>query len=83
MKYYVWNNYYAGFEAGFSIKAHKHAATKLTLVPAIGMLMPVAGKQIDLGLRFYTIPTGFSIPEAPLLRKGGYSFLGVRIALVF
>ncbi len=83
LKYYAWHHYYAGLEAGLSIKAHKNAATKLTLVPAIGMLVPVAGKQIDLGLRFYTVPSGASTPEASILNRGGYSFLGARIALVF
>lgn len=83
IKYYVWNRYYASFEAGVSIRAHQHAATKFTMVPAVGMLIPVAGKQLDLGVRFYTIKMGMTYPEKPVLERGGYSILGARLALVF
>lgn len=83
LKYYAWNNYYASLEVGAGIKAHQNGATKLPIVPAVGMMIPVAGKQLDLGIRFYTIKTGFGTPEAHLLNKGGYSFLGARLALVF
>lgn len=83
IKYYAWDKYYASFEAGVSIRAHQHAATKFTLVPAVGMLIPVADKQLDLGIRFYTIKMGSTFPEAPLLERGGYSLLGSRLAWIF
>lgn len=83
LRYYPWNNYYAALETGYSIRAHENAATRFTLAPAVGMLIPVRSKKIDLGIRFYTMPMGLSHPEQPLLKRGGYSFLGARVALMF
>ncbi len=63
-------------EAGISIAADKNAGTRFTLAPAIGMLIPAGRKYVDLGLRFYTVPMGYSFPEQKPLLRGGYSFLG-------
>lgn len=82
LRYYARNKYYAGLEAGVGIRAHKNASTKFTLAPAVGVLVPIGGKSIDLGLRFYTIPSMPAIPEATVLHKGGYSLLGLRAGLV-
>lgn len=82
VRYYARNKYYAGLETGYSFRAHKNTTTRFTIAPALGILIPVRRKKIDLGVRFYTLPMGYSYPEQPLLKRGGYSFLGVRLGLV-
>jgi len=83
LRYYTTKGWYLAFETGAAVKAHSNMTTKWLLVPAAGVLLPVRTRALDLGLQFSTVPMGYGYPEQKLLQRGGYSFLGMRVAWVF
>lgn len=73
---YHFGKVYIGFEAGPAIAASKNTNTKIALAPAAGVIV----NKFDVGLKFFTIPFTGGIPEKTFLQKGGYSYLGIRVA---
>lgn len=79
IKYYGWDKYFLGFETGFHIGLDANTATKLALVPSIGAMLPVGKKHLEVALRYSGTKSGANFPEAPLLNRGGYGFIGIRL----
>gem|GEM_PF-3143004 len=72
--------FYVEGSAGMAIGL-RHAASHLALAPGAGLQIPLGRTRfMDLGLRFEVVPSGYSFPENSVTLKGGYSYLGLRLA---
>ncbi len=77
------DRYYLGIQAGALISTGTNTATRLALAPSLGMIAPVGGSRLELGIQFTGVPMGYGTPEKSILQKGGYSFLSLRVAYDF
>ncbi len=82
LKYFITKRLYANAAAGIVVGA-KNAGNHFALSPSVGLLLPVSSKSaIDIGIKLIGVPLGYSFSENIFLNKGGYSYLGFRVAYV-
>ena len=74
-KYFI-HKFYGGFEGGLAIKASSNVSTLPAVSPSVGILL----NKLDISCKLLSVLQMPSIPENTFLQRGGYSYIGVRIA---
>jgi hypothetical protein len=83
LRYYFWKTFYLAGEGGLNIATSAYTGTHPMLRPAAGVLIPAGQVHIDAGIKWTYITEGGGIPESNGLKRGGYRFWSLRVALVF
>jgi hypothetical protein len=73
---FYYRKIYVGVETGPAIAASKRMSTNIAIAPSAGVIVD----KFDIGIKFFAVPARGGIPELTFLQKGGYSYIGLRVA---